>query len=229
MIKKTLLVWLCLILITTSLNFYSISSSASLATESKFTVVIDPGHGGIDSGVTGSVSGEKESTLNLYLAKALLKRFYADGINAVLTRNSEAGLYGSYSAGFKLRDLKKRVEIAEKFGCDLFISIHMNKFSDNKRRGAQFFYKAGDEKSKLIARSIQNQLNGMEESRRDFSALAGDYYVLNNSKCTAVLIECGFLSNEEDEKLLLTDKYREKIAHEIFYGVVSFYEKEGQI
>ncbi len=226
MIKKTLLISLCLTVVMTAVNYYSLTYKTTLLRKSDFTVVIDPGHGGIDPGVTGVKTGEKESTLNLYLAEALYKRFYADGINVILTRNSEAGLHGNYSVGFKLRDLNKRVEIADKSGCDLFISLHMNKFSDAKRRGAQVFYKAGDEKSKLLSNVIQNQLNGMEESEREFTSLAGDYYVLNKVKCAAVLIECGFLSNEKDEKLLLTKEYREKIAHEIFYGVVSFYGKE---
>lgn len=224
MLKKTLLISSVAILIIATVNFYSVAPKTSALVKSDFTVVIDPGHGGIDSGVTGVVSGTNESDLNLYLSKTLYKRFYAEGVNVALTRTTRDGLYDSFTKGFKKEDLKRRIEIADKLGCDLFISIHMNKFSDGRRRGAQVFYKAGDEKSKLLSNAIQNQLNGMEESTRIFSSLAGDYYVLNNSGCTAVLIECGFLSNEEDDKLLNSKEYREKLAERIFYGVEEFYD-----
>ena len=222
MIKKTLLISLCLTVVMTAVNYYSLTYKTTLLRKSDFTVVIDPGHGGIDPGVTGVKTGEKESTLNLYLAEALYKRFYADGINVILTRNSEAGLHGNYSVGFKLRDLNKRVEIADKSGCDLFISLHMNKFSDAKRRGAQVFYKAGDEKSKLLSNVIQNQLNGMEESEREFTSLAGDYYVLNKVKCAAVLIECGFLSNPKDMEDLQQEKYQGMLAFLITVSLMEY-------
>lgn len=222
MTKKFLLVFVFSLVVSVITTSLTVMPRVYAFKDKDFVVVIDPGHGGVDPGVTGGESGVKESELNLYLSNCLSKRFNADGKVAVLTRTADNGLYGAPTEGFKARDLKKRVEIAKKAEADIFISIHMNKYSDRKRRGAQVFYSPASEKSKMMAQSIQDQLNGLSESSRQCSPLAGDYYVLNNAPCPAVIVECGFLSNPEDEKLLLTEEYREKLAHGIFYGVLNF-------
>ena len=95
----------------------------------------------------------------------------------------------------------------------------MNKYQDKRRRGAQVFYKQNDKTSNFLAEKIQNRLNLMKESSRISNSLKGDYYILNTSKIPAVIVECGFLSNEKDEELLLSESYRKKLAIEIFNGV----------
>ncbi len=181
------------------------------------TVVIDAGHGGIDGGVTGVNTGVKESDLNLIIAKDLEANFKAGGFNVVMTRTSNGGLYGVMSEGFKMRDMKKRKEIINSAHADVMISVHLNFFSSPNRRGAQVFYKIGDEKSLALAKSIQSELNITE---REYSPLGGDFYVLNESNCTSVLCECGFLSNPQDEALLITEEYRAKISELIYLGTV---------
>ncbi len=193
---------------------------AATSPKPEFTVVIDAGHGGIDGGVSGKKSNVKESELNLDISRKLKSEFDDSGAKTVMTRKTEAGLYGVFSKGFKRRDMKKRMEIAEKASPDVFVSVHLNYFSSSSRRGAQVFYKIGDEQSKKLAQSVQKQLN--ELCGKDYSPLVGDYYVLNESKSRAILCECGFLSNEEDENLLLTDDYRKKIAEKIFAGVEAY-------
>ena len=188
----------------------------------KITVVIDAGHGGVDGGVTGANSGVKEADLNLEVAKGLKTLFESAGVNVVLTRTTSAGLYGAFSSGFKRRDLESRVKIAKASGADVFISVHMNKYSDSTRRGAQVFYKIGHEESKALADSIQKSLNVMEGAVRECTVLAGDYYVLNYSDCPAVICECGFLSSPEDEKLLLDENYRKTLCHSIFSGTIDY-------
>lgn len=220
--KNFLLVCLVLVFSLSAVTYLSVMPRTYACKNEDFVVVIDPGHGGVDPGVIGVNSGKKESDLNLYLSKSLYQCFYADGVTAVMTRTADNGLYGSLTQGFKNRDLKRRVEIAKEVNADIFISVHMNKYSDKKRRGAQVFYRAGSSDGKALAKSIQDQLNGLSESTRECSPLAGDYYVLNNSDCPAVIVECGFLSNAEDEKLLLSEEYRQKVAHSIFYGVVNY-------
>ena len=138
----------------------------------------------------------------------------------MLTRKTEAGLYGIFSKGFKKRDMKKRMEIAERASPDVFVSIHLNYYSSSSRRGAQVFYKIGSEKSEKLAISVQNQLNALQN--KNYSPLPGDFYVLNESSGEAILCECGFLSNEEDESMLLTDEYRQKIAETIFVGIETY-------
>lgn len=220
--KKLVIIEILSILITLSLTFVGISPKIKTSLSEDLVVVIDPGHGGVDPGVISSVSGVKESDLNLYLSNTLCKRFLADGNSAIMTRTCDCGLYGTLTKGFKTRDLNKRVDICKEADADIFISIHMNKYSDKNRRGAQVFYNPKSQAGKIMAGYIQDQLNGLEESVRNCSPLAGDYYLLNNVDCPAVIVECGFLSNPDDEELLLTETYREKLAHAIFYGVKAY-------
>ena len=199
-----------------------VRTRAAASPSDRFTVVIDAGHGGIDGGVLGITTGVKESELNLDIARKLKTKFDKSGAKTVMTRKTEAGLYGIYSKGFKRRDMQKRKQITLNAKADVFVSIHLNYYSSPLRRGAQVFYKIDDEKSKSLADIVQAELNGGKEYERDYTALAGDYYVLNESDCAAILCECGFLSNAEDEKLLLTDEYRAEIAEKIFNGIEKY-------
>lgn len=199
-----------------------VRTRAAASPSDRFTVVIDAGHGGIDGGVLGITTGIKESELNLDIARKLKTKFDKSGAKTVMTRKTEAGLYGIYSKGFKRRDMQKRKQITLNAKADVFVSIHLNYYSSPLRRGAQVFYKIDDEKSKSLADIVQAELNGGKECERDYTALAGDYYVLNEADCAAILCECGFLSNAEDEKLLLTDEYRAEIAEKIFNGIEKY-------
>ena len=199
-----------------------VRTRAAASPSDRFTVVIDAGHGGIDGGVLGITTGVKESELNLDIARKLKTKFDKSGAKTVMTRKTEAGLYGIYSKGFKRRDMQKRKQITLNAKADVFVSIHLNYYSSPLRRGAQVFYKIDEEKSKSLADIVQAELNGGKECERDYTALAGDYYVLNEADCAAILCECGFLSNAEDEKLLLTDEYRAEIAEKIFNGIEKY-------
>ena len=115
-----------------------------------------------------------------------------------------------------------RKEIILESNPTLVISIHMNKFSSANRSGGQVFFKENDEKSKLLASLIQTNLNLISISKRDFSPLQGDYYILNCSNIPSVICECGFLSNREEEMLLITDEYQQKLAQSIFDAVIKY-------
>lgn len=186
------------------------------------TIVIDAGHGGIDGGVIGSTTGALESDINLAIALKLSDLFKEKGFNAILTRKTSAGLYGHTGAGHKKRDMRAREKIMKQSGADLFISIHQNKFSDSNRRGGQVFYKAGYEKGKQLATVIQSQINNLPQNGRISSALVGDYYLLNVCPYPAVIVECGFLSNPQDENLLINSEYQQEIALAIFRGAVEY-------
>lgn len=191
------------------------------------TVVLDAGHGGIDGGVTGVNTGVKESDLNLAVVKKLEKCLKDGGMNVILTRKSSGGLYGVAMGGFKKRDMKKRKEIIVENKPDVVLSVHMNKCPYPSRRGGQVFYRKDSENGKLLAQSVQESLNGLEESTRDFSPLTGDYFILNCSETPSVIIECGFLSNAEDEKLLTDEEYQDKLAYSIFKGLVGYLSDTG--
>lgn len=210
------------LLLSTYVALLCVRTRAAASPSNRFTVVIDAGHGGIDGGVSGITTGVKESELNLDIARKLKAKFDKSGAKTVMTRKTEAGLYGIYSKGFKRRDMQKRKQITLNAKADVFVSIHLNYYSSPLRRGAQVFYKIDEEKSKSLADIVQAELNGGKEYERDYTALAGDYYVLNEADCAAILCECGFLSNAEDEKLLLTDEYRAEIAEKIFNGIEKY-------
>lgn len=187
-------------------------------------IVLDAGHGGIDGGVEGVKTGVKESELNLSVVKKLETYLVGAGMKVKLTRTSDAGLYGVATKNLKRKDMEKRRDIIKEFEPNLVISVHMNKYSLSTRRGAQVFYKSGDEKGKLLASSIQNNFNEMATASRDCSILTGDYYILNCTEYPSVIAECGFLSNPEDEALLLSEEYQNELAYSIFKGVVEYFK-----
>ncbi len=197
-------------------------TSAVLVKASKhtnfLTVVIDAGHGGIDGGASGVNTKVRESDINLLISKELKKLFEKSGVLVLMTRTNDEGLYGTTDKGFKLRDLNERVKIANNSQADLLISIHLNTYSSPSRRGAQAFYKKGDETSKMLAKRVQSRINGMRLTPRLYDALSGDYYILNKVKIPSIIVECGFLSSPEDEKLLLSTEYIESMAQAIFLG-----------
>lgn len=220
------------VLLITALTFIMCFSALSKspageATASKIKVVLDAGHGGIDGGVIGVNSGIKESDLNLIITKKVEKYLSDSGISVVLTRSTEAGLYGVATKNFKKLDMEKRKEIILKAQPNLVVSIHMNKYSLSTRRGAQVFYKAGDENGKLLAQSLQSVFNAMPEATRECSILSGDYYILKCNKFPSVIAECGFLSSPEDEALLITEEYQDKIANSIYKGIIGYLAQQS--
>ncbi len=215
------------VLIITALTFVLCFGALSMtstgeASSSKIKVVLDAGHGGIDNGITGVRTGVRESELNLKVVKKLEKYLIDAGMSVVLTRTSEAGLYGVATSSLKRKDMQKRKEIIHDAKPDVVVSIHMNKYSTSTRRGAQVFFKANDENGKLLADSIQSSFNQMKEAVRECTALKGDYYILNCSEYPSVIAECGFLSNPDDEALLVTDEYQDSVAYSIFKGIVGY-------
>ncbi len=206
--------------VTFAFCFFALSRAT--AQSLRLTVVIDAGHGGVDGGVVGTVSGTKESDINLSVSRLLQREFEEAGFLVVQTRPTEAGLYDAATAGYKRRDMEKRAEIIQKNSPAIMVSVHQNFFSQTSRRGAQVFYREDSEASKTLACLVQTSLNSMPECVKKTSALAGDYFVLNCSDTPSIIVECGFLSNPQDEALLISKAYQEKIAAAIAAGALSF-------
>lgn len=187
-------------------------------------VVLDAGHGGIDVGVKGVVSGNKESDINLMITKEVAALLKKENIKAVLTRETEDGLYGDSIENFKRRDMEARRDVILNTKPDLVVSIHCNKFPDRSRRGAQCFFEERSSSSKALAVALQNAFNPInsETVNREFDALAGDYYMLKCSSYPSAIAECGFLSNAEDDALLATPEHRTRVATAIVEGIKAF-------
>ncbi len=214
---------LIIVFLTSILCFKAIKiNPVGQAGVNKVKIVLDAGHGGIDGGVAGIISGVKESELNLKVVKKLEKYLIDAGMVVYLTRNSDAGLYGVANSSLKRKDMENRKKLIEKVKPNLVISIHMNKYSLSTRRGAQVFYNSENPNSKILAQSVQECFNSMQESTRKCSILTGDYYIIKCTKYPSIIAECGFLSNPEEEALLLTDRYQESLAYNIFKGVSSY-------
>ncbi len=198
-------------------SFFTVKASPNVG----LTIVIDPGHGGVDPGSVGRKTKVTESELNLKISNKLMKLLKCGEFNVILTRTTSDGLYGTYSSGYKKRDMLARQEIIEKSGASIAISIHMNSFTTSANRGAQVFYNTLNKNSEILAKNIQ-ECFAKELPESNKGTAIGDYFILKCTDIPIVLCECGYLSNATDETLLTTDSYQEKVAYCIYKGVVSF-------
>lgn len=180
------------------------------------TVVIDVGHGGADGGVVGPVTGVKESEINLGVAKSLRHFLREAGYAVVMTREKDVDLAVD-GEDFKKSDMRARKKIIEDASPDLMVSIHQNFYPLRSVHGAQVFYAATSEVSKGYAERMQEVLNATLDSDR--VAKSGDYYVLTATACPALLVECGFLSNAEEERKLVTPEYQREVAYSVYTGI----------
>ena len=216
-----------ILIVVSSCIILDVTQASEISTDESldFTVVVDAGHGGLDPGSIGYKSKVKESDINLSVAKLLEEKLKEIGIRVIMTREDENGLYGLSTTNYKKRDMKKRREIIETANPDVVVSVHMNSYVRHNLRGAQVFYDKSSAISEALALSIQDQFAGrLEKSDKGISV--GDYYMLKCTPAASVIAECGFLSNEEDEKLLLNKEYQEKIADCIFVGIVNYFNLE---
>lgn len=223
-IKKVIALVLLLLVVMFVSYFlvFNVASSSSAYAKVDFTIVLDAGHGGMDGGVEGTQTGIKESELNLKIVKKLEKFLTSVGFNVVLTRKDENGLYNVFGRNYKLEDMEKRKDIILKSNANLVLSIHLNSFSNASLSGAQAYYDIASESSKLLADTIQKELVSQLNSSRTQSNF-GDYYILKCTQNPSVMVECGFLTNKEEEALLLTEDYQQKIAYAIFCGVLKYF------
>ena len=186
------------------------------------TIVLDAGHGGYDPGA--NAEGVNEASLNLAIAKKLESVLVASGATVIMTRESDIDLASDHDGSVKRADMKKRTEILSSEDATFFISLHGNISSDNSCHGSQIYYQIKDQNSKELAMIIQDSLAKTTESK--YIPVSGDFFVLNNSKNIGVLIEYGFLSNNNELNKLLNDKYQEAIAYSIFEGINNFLKKK---
>ena len=227
-VVRKLKVALCYLLIFTALfgcNAYMAylnnNAQASLSTPlPRFSVVIDAGHGGVDSGCVGS-KGVYERDINLSIAQKLGSMLDTLGIKVTYTRTNADGLYGTFASGHKMRDMRAREAIIKKANPNLVVSIHLNSYTNSAAHGAQVFYKLNSDISQELGQELQEMFaKQIEGSRKESSP--GDFYILNCSPA-GILVECGFLSNPDEEAKLITDSYQEKIAYTIMCGIVEYF------
>ncbi|MGM0409835.1 MAG: N-acetylmuramoyl-L-alanine amidase [Bacillota bacterium] len=210
--KKNIIIFFIVIMISLYAYYLdNISTTNTTSSKINFIVTVDAGHGGIDTGTHYNSIYEKD--INLAVSKFLVEELKKANIKTIMTRKDDS-LYNNSRAD----DLKYRPNFANENDSDLFISIHVNHFPVGNAKGIQVFYKQNSNKSKNLAKEIDKQISELDILRkRDLKK--GDYYVLNNVKSPAVLIECGFLSNEYDRKILTEEKNQKIIAKKITEGI----------
>lgn len=196
------------------------------ATKEGKVILIDPGHGGFDGGAS-SKAGTVEKEVNLAIGLKLKNALESEGYTVHLTRETDEGLYekGQTIKEKKREDLNKRRSMKKDVSCDVFISIHQNMFPQSKCFGAQLWY-ASNEKSQLLADSIQNSLKEViQDGNKRVSKPAGDSYLILRDEydCAAVLLECGFLSNPDEEQRLLSEEHQNLMVNAISLGLEKYF------
>ena len=199
-----------------------ITVNATASPKPEYTIVIDAGHGGRDGGAIG-VSGVTESELNLKYAKELKSLCEDFGIGVVMTRSDMNGLYDESAPNKKKSEMERRKNIINSSGADLVISIHMNSFPLPSSNGAYVFYANGSGEGYNLAKSVQTSLCQSFDNAREYVSV-GDYFVLNYSSIPSVLVECGFLSNPQEEANLKSDEYCQKFCYSLLVGLLSYFE-----
>ena len=193
-------------------------------------IVIDAGHGVPDEGAQSS-NGTTEAETNLKIALKLQTLLEQSGSTVILTRSDENAIYDLDSKTLKQKkvsDIHNRVKIGNESSADLFISIHLNKIPQGQYWGWQCFYKETDEKSIKLAKSLQENLNdAIQKDNKRVAMKLDNVYIIKHVEIPISIVECGFLSNPEEEQLLLTDEYQDKLAWGIYNGIIDyFYENK---
>ena len=189
---------------------------------SGLVVAVDAGHGGYDGGAVGRVSGMPEKGLNLDVAQRVETLLRAQGADVVMTRTGDYALCDEDPPiRRKLQDMQRRAALITAGGAQVVLSIHMNEYAGRSQSGPQLFYREGCPAGRLLAGAVQEAMNGALSPRKARAALGGDYYILSLG-LPSVLVECGFLSNWEEEQRLLTPAYRQRVAEAIVQGLCAW-------
>lgn len=221
---------LCLTLLAYVLGSLYLPQSAdketSLECQEITTVIIDAGHGGEDGGAS-SASGLVEKDVNLDISLTLCDMLTSCGVNVVMTRTNDRLLYDrnvDFKGRKKKLDLAARLAIADSTDNAIFVSIHMNSYTDPKYSGLQVWYSQNNPLSYSLAELVQgsNKLYLQPDNNRKTKAATSSIHLLYNATCPAILVECGFLSNTDEAELFETEEYRRRVAFMLFSSIVEF-------
>ena len=171
--------------------------------------------------------GTTEAETNLKIALKLQNLLEQSGCTVILTRSDENAIYDIDSKTLrqkKISDIRNRVKIGNESGADIFVSIHLNKIPQAQYDGWQTFYKEGSEDGARLAKQIQANLNeAIQKENNRVSKTIDNIYIIKNVEIPTTIVECGFLSNPEEEKKLLDDGYQNKLAWGIYNGIVDYF------
>ncbi len=234
-VKTLYIITLCVIVICVCILLYSaFSNSAIHASTDEISadqprIIIDAGHGGEDGGA--EVDGVLEKDINLNIAGKLADMLRLCGYQVTEIRDEDISVYTDNAETLrqkKTSDLKHRVEIFNEDQNNIVVSIHQNKFDNSAYSGTQIFYSTNNEKSSILAESIRGSVVSLlqKDNTRELKPANSDIYILDHAEVPAVIVECGFLSNDEERTKLLDEQYQSEMAYAVAMGVLEYTEKE---
>lgn len=223
-LKKKSVALVCLSFTAAIAVMISLRAVPTISFNKPYTVVVDAGHGEPDGGAVG-INGTIEKDINLQIALKLREVLENRGVRVIMTRTDDNSICDNSARTLhekKVSDMHNRLEIINTSGADLFLSIHMNSFSDPKSGGLHVFYSRNHPEAEETATLIQESIAELTGAKTHAVKTASDtLFLMKNPIPPAILIECGFISNPEEEKLLNDDNYQSKIAFSIANAVIN--------
>ncbi len=207
-----------LLLITFFLIFLIQIADASRLPLKDIVITVDAGHGGRDPGTMYQNILEKD--LNLEISKKLRDTLLAHGATVHMVREEDEDLSSKWDSAKKRGDLYRRILLIQKVKSDLYLSIHLNWFTNPYRQGAEVLYNPINPQNEILGEKIMESFKKDTYTKRKL--ITTDLYLYRNTRVPGVLIECGFLSNPNERYLLQTEKYQKKVAQVITNGVIEY-------
>lgn len=202
-------------------SFWEQAEGKAEGTDSRM-VILDAGHGGNDPGKI-SVDGTQEKDLNLKIAGKLKELLEQQDIEVVMTREGDQGLYDENASNKKAQDMRRRCELINEEQPACVISIHQNSYHEEAVHGAQVFYYGTSRESQSLAKLIQEELVRFADPENHRQAKANDtYYLLKKTQAPVVIVECGFLSNWEENGKLKDEGYQDQLVWAIHMGIMRY-------
>lgn len=213
--KLLILIFLCSL-------FYGCDNVKTVNTTYAKTIFIDPGHGGLDNGC--DFENVYEDEINLKIASYLYEICLDHHIVSYISRIGDYDLASLYASNRKNEDLKKRATLIEQSNCDIFISLHLNYYKDKSVSGPMVYYEKSDENSYTLAKITQKRLN--EFTNKNKICHYDNFYLFRKTSVPGILIECGFLSNQEERENLMKSEYQKALAKQIYLSINDFFNNK---
>lgn len=232
--KQKTMIWLGALMLLLFLFTYNMPtddeswSSWSLPLSGK-VIAIDAGHGGPDGGAA-SKQGLIEKDVTLPISLYLRDFLQEAGALVVMTREIDTDLANPDTKGLskrKTEDLLRRASMIKEKEADLLISVHLNAIPSPRWKGAQTFYSPARKQSGQVAQLIQDEIKRVINNTDRTAKKTDDIFILRTVECPAALVEVGFLSNEEEARLMSSSQYQKQMANAIYQGILRYYSGES--
>lgn len=227
LILAAILITFCVVMFSAFSNLAAHTSSS--AADDRPTVIIDAGHGGEDGGA--QADGILEKDINLSIAQKLADMLRLCGCRVQEIRDEDISVYEDGADTLrkkKTSDLQRRVAIANEHESNILVSIHQNKFGNSAYSGAQVFYSVNHADSRVLAEAVQNAVVSLlqKDNTRELKPAGSDIYLLDQAAVPAIIVECGFLSNDAEREKLIDSGYQKEMAYAIAMGVLEYINTE---